>query len=82
MIRSRVCVTDHNILARIPSRHSADALLTLPPPEFVEDGAIMDAFIEVHAIGRMRITARRLTLKRGRTTHYFLTAERAVAVTP
>jgi hypothetical protein len=69
-----------NILSRIPSRYMADALLALPDPELVSDGAIMDAFIDVPLIGRVRITARRMKHKRGRSMRYFWTAERATIV--
>ena len=46
-----------DLLPRIPGHHIADALLTLPHPELVEDGAIMDTFIDVPGIGRVRLTA-------------------------
>jgi hypothetical protein len=71
---------DDNILSRIPSRYIADALLTLPDPEIVSDGAIMDALVDVPLIGRVRITARRMKHQRGRSTHYFWTAERATII--
>ena len=74
---SRTLGRDDNILSRIPSRYIADALLTLPDPEIVSDGAIMDAIVEVPLIGRVRITARRMKHKRGRSTHCLWRAERA-----
>ena len=42
------------------------------------DGAIMDCFVNVPDLGRVRITARRLEHTKGRSTHYFWTAESAV----
>ncbi len=67
-----------DLLPRIPGEYIADALLTLPHPEFLPDGSIMDAFVTVPGIGRVRITARRMKSKRGRSTRYFSTAESAV----
>ena len=67
-----------DLLSRIPAKYIADALLTLPDPEIVSEGAIMDAFVDVPGIGRVRITARRMKHKRGQSTHYFWTAESAV----
>jgi hypothetical protein len=71
-------VPDERLLPRIPAKYIADALLTLPDPAIVSDGAIMDCFVEVPGIGRVRITARRRKHKRGLSTHYFWTAESAV----
>ena len=69
-----------NLLPRIPGEYIVDAMLTLPQPKLVEDSAIIDVFVEVPGIGRVRITARRLKSKRGRSTNYFWTAESAEAV--
>ena len=49
-----------DLLPRIPAKYIADALLTLPDPEIVSERAVMDAFIDVPGIGRVRITARRM----------------------
>jgi hypothetical protein len=68
------------ILSRIPTRHIVDALHSLPDPEIVSDGAVMDAFVDIRGIGRVRITARRMRRKRGRSTYYFWTAEKAETV--
>ena len=68
-----------NILSRIPSRHIADTLQSLPDPEIVSDGAIMDVFVDVPGIGRVRITAKRLKHKRAQSMHYFWRAESAIA---
>ena len=70
-------VTDERLLPRIPGEYIADALLTLPNPARALDDAIMDCFVTVPGIGRVRITARRRKHKRGRSTHYFWTAENA-----
>jgi hypothetical protein len=40
-----------DLLPRIPGEYIADALLTLPHPEFLPDGSIMDAFVTVPGIG-------------------------------
>ena len=68
-----------NILSRIPSRHITDALQSLPDPEIVSDGAIMDVFVNVPGIGRVRITAKRMKHNRGRQRIPFWRAESAVA---
>jgi hypothetical protein len=67
-----------NVLSRVPAKYIADALLTLPDPEIVSERAIMNAFVDVPGIGRVRITARRMKHRRGQSTHYFWTAESAV----
>ena len=59
-----------DLLPRIPGDYIADALQTLPDPARSRDGAMMDCFVDVPSIGRVRITARRLKHKRGRSTHY------------
>ena len=51
---------------------------TLPPAAKAEKGPIMDCFVNVPELGRVRITARRLEHTKGRSTHYFWTAESAV----
>jgi hypothetical protein len=43
-----------DLLSRIPAKYIADALHALPDPEIVSGGAIMDAFIDVPSIGRVR----------------------------
>ena len=72
-------MTDH-LLARIPGNYIAKALMTLPPAAKADDGAIMDCFVNVPELGRVRITARRLEHTRGRSTHYYWTAESAALV--
>ena len=67
-----------NILSRIPAHYKAEALQTLPDAASADDGAIMEAFVDVPGVGRIRITARRMRHKRGRSVHYFWTAESAV----
>ena len=48
-----------------------------PPAEGANDGAIMEHFVTVPGVGKVRITARRMKHKRGHSTHYFWTAESA-----
>jgi hypothetical protein len=69
-------VSEH-LLARIPGGYIAKALQTLPPAAKAENSAIMDCFVNVPELGRVRITARRLEHTRGRSTHYFWTADSA-----
>jgi hypothetical protein len=66
-----------NILARIPGEYVADALQTLPNAATATE-EFMQAFVHVPRIGRVRITAKRSKHTRGRSTHYFWTAESAV----
>ena len=73
-------MTDH-LLARIPGNYIAKALQTLPPAANADDGAVMDCFVNVPELGRVRITAKRFKHKRGRSTHYFWTAESAALET-
>jgi hypothetical protein len=56
-------------------------LKTLPNPETVPADTIMEGTIEVPGIGMVRFTARRMRHKRGKSTHYFWAAEKAVDVT-
>ena len=72
--------TDH-LLSRIPGGYIAKALMTLPPAAKADAGAVMDCFVNVPELGRVRITARRLGHTRGRSTHYFWTAESATFAT-
>ena len=67
----RVSVPDDHLLARIPGGYIANALQTLPPAAKAEKGPIMDCFVNVPDLGRVRITARRLEHTKGRSTHYF-----------
>ena len=69
------CLT--KLLSRIPGHYIAEALQTLPPAANADDGAVMDCFVNVPELGRVQITARRLEHTRGRSTHYFWTAEYA-----
>ena len=66
--------TEH-LLSRIPGGYIAKALMTLPRAATADEGAVMDCFVNVPELGRVRITARRLEHTRGRSTHYFCTAE-------
>jgi hypothetical protein len=66
-----------NVLSRIPGGYIARALQTLPPAQGAPQGAMMDCYVTVPELGRVRITARRLEHTRGRSTHYFWTAESA-----
>ena len=70
-----------NIVGHIRGPYVARALKTLPNLETVPADAIMEATIEVPSIGMVRFTARRMRHKRGKSTHYFWTAEKAVGVT-
>ena len=67
-----------DLLPRIPGEYIAQAKQTLPDAARAPDGALMDCYVNVPGIGRVRITARRLKHKRGRSTHYFWTAESAI----
>jgi hypothetical protein len=70
-----------NILGQIAGPYVSRALKPLPNPETVPADTIMEATIEVPGIGMVRSTARRMRHKRGKSTHYFWTAEKAVGVT-
>ena len=48
-----------------------------PPTKRADDGATMKCFVNVPELGRVCITARRLKHTRGRSTHYFWTADSA-----
>ena len=65
------------LLPRIPGEYIARAKQTLPDPARAPDGALMDCYIDVPGIGRVRIMVRRLKHKRGQSTHHFWTAETA-----
>jgi hypothetical protein len=67
-----------DLLPRIPGNYIAKALQTLPPAERAAAGGIMECFVNVPDLGRVRITARRMKHKRGRSTHYFWSAESVV----
>jgi len=73
-------IVSENILSRIPGNYVAEALITLPPAESANDGTIMDRFVTVPGVGKVRITARRMKYKRGGSMHYFWTAESAVLI--
>jgi hypothetical protein len=70
-----------NILGQITGPYVSRALKTLPKAETMPDGAIMEATIEVPGLGTVRFTARRMRHKRGKSTHYFWTAESASVIT-
>ena len=72
---------DDNILERVPGQYVAAALITLPPAERSTKDTT-EAFIDVPGIGRVRITASRHRSKKGKVSHYFWTAERAVLAKP
>jgi hypothetical protein len=61
-------------------QYLARALKTLPNAE-TAPGEFMEATIDVPELGAVVITARRMQHKRGKSTHYFWTAEKAVDVT-
>ena len=44
------------LLPRIAGEYIADALFTLPDPSRAPDGAMMDCYVNVPSIGRVRIT--------------------------
>ena len=71
-------IVSENILSRISGNYVAEALMTLPPAEGANDGAVMDRFVTVPDVGKVRITARRMKHKRGRSMHFFWSAESAV----
>ena len=73
-------IVSENILSRIPGNYVAEALITLPPAESANDGTIMDRFVTVPSVGKVRITARRMKYKRGGSMHFFWTAESAVLI--
>jgi hypothetical protein len=68
-----------DLLSRIPGGSIADALQTLPDAARA-DQEVMEAFVDVPEIGRVQITARRLEHTRGRSAHYYWTAESAALV--
>jgi len=68
-----------NVLPRVPSQYLAAALGTLPNAEIAGQD-VMEALIDVPDIGRVLVTAKRLKHKRGRSTNYFWTAEKAVVI--
>ena len=74
-------IVSENILSRIPGNYVTEALMTLPPAERADDGAIMDRFVTVPGVGKVRITARRMKHKRGRSMHFFWVAESAFMAT-
>jgi hypothetical protein len=67
------------MLARIPGQYVAEALKTLPPAENAKLD-VMEVLIEVPNLGAVRITATRMKHKKGKSTHYFWTAENAALV--
>ena len=61
------------LLLRIPGHFIAQALQTLPDAARVSDGrsdGMLRGRIELPSIGRVRITARRTTHSRGRSTRH------------
>jgi hypothetical protein len=65
-----------NILARIPGQYVAQALNTLPNAEKAALD-VMEVLIDVPNIGAVRITAKRMKHKKGKSTHYFWNADSA-----
>ena len=72
-------MTEH-LLSRIPGELHRQSLDDVTACGDADAGAIMDCFVNVPELGRVRITARRLEHTRGRSTHYFWTAESAALV--
>jgi hypothetical protein len=68
-------VTDKNILPRVPGQYVARALKELPDAETAQ-AEIMEATIDVPELGSVRITAKRMKHKKGKSTHSFWTADR------
>jgi hypothetical protein len=73
-------IVSENILSRIPGNYVAEAVIMLPPAESANDGTIMDRFVTVPGVGKVRITARRMKYKHGGSMHFFWTAESAVLI--
>jgi hypothetical protein len=63
------------MLARIPGPYISEALSTLPPAESAALD-VMEVLIDVPNIGAVRITAKRMKHKKGKSTHSFWTADR------
>ena len=72
-------MSDDNILFRVPGQYIGAALNTLPNAETAMQDP-MEALIDVPGIGPVRVTAKRLKSKRGRSISYFWTVDKAVAV--
>jgi hypothetical protein len=66
-----------DLLPRIPGQYIAHALQTLPRAETAAD-TLMEATVEVPGVGTVRITAKKAKHRKGRSTSYFWTPERAV----
>jgi hypothetical protein len=65
-----------NLLARIPGQYVAEALNKLPAAESTTMD-MMEVLINVPGLGAVRIAAKRMKETRGKSTHYFWSAERA-----
>jgi hypothetical protein len=66
-----------DLLPRIPGEYIAHALQTLPPAQTAAD-EVMEATVSVPRVGMVRITAKMAAHRKGRSTSYFWTAEKAV----
>ena len=64
--------TSENILPLVPGPYLAAALNTLPHAE-IAAADTLEATVEVPGIGAVRVTAKRLKAKRGKSSHYFWT---------
>ena len=70
-----------NILAKVPGEHVSAALRTLPAAETDTVDESM-AEMAVPNLGVVRFYCKRLSARKGKSRHWFWTAERAVVVTP
>ncbi len=68
-----------NIIGRVPGEYLARATRTLPDPEKATE-QFMDAVIDVPGIGTVRVTGKRMKSRKGKSTLYFWTPSKAVAV--
>jgi hypothetical protein len=72
-------MNDDNILERVPGQYVSAAVQTLPNAATAAEDS-MEAIVDVPGIGAVRFTARRHKSKKGKVSHHFWTAERAVVV--
>jgi hypothetical protein len=64
----------------VPGQYVARALKTLPAAEMAP-AEFMEATIDVPELGVVLITAKRMKHKKGKSTHYFWTADNATMQT-
>jgi hypothetical protein len=74
-------MSETNILARISGEYIGSAARGLSDAETASE-EIQEAIIHVPSEGAVRITFKRLVHKRGRSSHFFWTAEKAERVVP